>query len=103
MDNLITRSFEIRATDTEKREVSGIAVPFNETIDIGGGWSERFEKGAVDLTADVKLFRDHNEIIGKVTEMAESDEGLLIKAKISSTTQKDRRREAYLNGCCFDS
>ena len=85
MDNLITRSFEIRATDTEKREVSGVAVPFNETIDIGGGWSERFEKGAVDLNSDVKLFRDHKDIIGRVTEMQESDEGLVIRAKISET------------------
>jgi len=86
MDNLIKRSFEIRATDTEKREVSGVAVPFNETIDIGGGWSERFDKGAIDLTSDVKLFRDHKEIIGRVTEMEESEEGLLIRAKISETT-----------------
>ena len=85
MNKMITRSFEIRATDTEKREVSGIAVPFNQTIDIGGGWSERFEKGAVDLTANVKLFRDHEDIIGVVTEMEESDEGLLIRAKISET------------------
>lgn len=85
MNEMITRSFEIRATDTEKREVSGIAVPFNQTIDIGGGWSERFEKGAVDLTADVKLFRDHEDIIGVVTAMEESDEGLLIRAKISET------------------
>lgn len=85
MDNLITRSFEIRATDTEKREVSGIAVPFNDTIDIGGGWQERFEKGAVDLNSDVKLFRDHKEIIGRVTEMEESEDGLLIRAKISET------------------
>ena len=85
MNEMITRSFEIRATDAEKREVSGIAVPFNQTIDIGGGWSERFEKGAVDLTADVKLFRDHEDIIGVVTEMEESDEGLLIRAKISDT------------------
>jgi len=85
MKDMITRSFEIRATDSEKREVSGIAVPFNETIDIGGGWSERFEKGAVDLNANVKLFRDHEDIIGVVTEMEESDEGLLIRAKISET------------------
>jgi uncharacterized protein len=85
MNEMITRSFEIRATDAEKREVSGIAVPFNETIDIGGGWSERFEKGSVDLNANVKLFRDHNDIIGVVTEMEESDEGLLIRAKISET------------------
>jgi HK97 family phage prohead protease len=85
MTDMITRSFEIRATDAEKREVSGMAVPYNDTIDIGGGWSERFEKGAIDLTADVKLFRDHEDIIGVVTEMQETDEGLLIKAKISET------------------
>jgi len=85
MNEMITRSFEIRATDAELRTVEGIAVPYNHTIDIGGGWSERFEKGAVDLTANVKLFRDHNDIIGVVTEMTESDEGLLIKAKISET------------------
>jgi uncharacterized protein len=85
MNEMITRSFEIRATDAEKREVSGMAVPFNQTIDIGGGWSERFEKGAVDLDTNVKLFRDHKDIIGVVTEMEESDEGLLIRAKISET------------------
>jgi len=85
MENMITRSFEIRATDTEKREVSGIAVPYNDTIDIGGGWSERFEKGSIDLNADVKLFRDHSDIIGVVTQMEESDEGLIIRAKISET------------------
>ena len=86
MNEMIKRSFEIRATDTEKREVSGIAVPYNETYDMGGGKLERFAKGSVDTTAHVKLFRDHNEIIGVVTEMQESDEGLLIKAKISETT-----------------
>ena len=85
MTNMITRSFEIRATDAEQRTVEGMAVPYNDTIDIGGGWSERFEKGAVDLNANVKLFRDHEDIIGVVTEMEESDEGLLIKAKISET------------------
>lgn len=85
MDEMITRSFEIRATDSEKREVSGIAVPYNETIEIGGGFQERFEKGAVDLSADVKLFRDHKEIIGKVIELSDTDEGLFIRAKISDT------------------
>ena len=85
MNEMITRSFEIRATDTELRTVEGLAVPYNDTIDIGGGWSERFEKGAIDLTANVKLFRDHEDIIGVVTEMTESDEGLMIKAKISET------------------
>jgi HK97 family phage prohead protease len=82
---MIKRSFEIRATDTEQRTVEGIAVPYNETYDMGGGRLERFQKGAVDTTQHVKLFRDHNEIIGVVTEMQDSDQGLLIRAKISET------------------
>lgn len=86
MDNMITRSFEIRATDAEQRTVEGIAVPYNDTIDIGGGMKERFAPGAVDLNADVKLFRDHKEIIGLVTKMEDSEEGLIIRAKISETS-----------------
>ena len=86
MENIITRSFEIRATDAEQRTVEGIAVPYNDTIDIGGGMKERFAPGAVDLNADVKLFRDHKEIIGLVTKMEDSEEGLIIRAKISETS-----------------
>lgn len=85
MEEMITRSFEIRTTDTEKREVEGIAVPYNDPINIGGGWQERFEKGAVDLSSDVKLFRDHKDVIGKVIELSETDEGLLVRAKVSET------------------
>ena len=86
MENMIIRSFEIRATDAEQRTVEGIAVPYNDTIDIGGGMREQFAPGAVDLNADVKLFRDHKEIIGIVTKMEDSESGLLIRAKISDTS-----------------
>ena len=34
MNEMITRSFEIRATDAELRTVEGLAVPYNKTIDI---------------------------------------------------------------------
>lgn len=86
MTNMITRDFEIRASNSDTREVSGVAVPFNDTIDIGGGMKERFAPGAVDLNANVKLFRDHKEIIGVVTRMSEDENGLNITAKISETT-----------------
>lgn len=92
------RSFEIRATDTEKREVSGIAVPYNDTIDIGGGWSERFERGAIDTNADVKLFRDHKEIIGVVNELREEEDGLWITAKISDTALGNETMELVKDG-----
>jgi uncharacterized protein len=86
MENIVTRSFEIRATDAEQRTVEGVAVPFNDTIDIGGGMQEKFARGAVDLNANVKLFRDHKDIIGVVTKMSEDANGLNITAKISETT-----------------
>lgn len=85
MTNMITRDFEIRASNSDTREVSGVAVPFNDTIDIGGGMKEKFAPGAVDLNANVKLFRDHKEIIGVVTNMSEDQNGLNITAKISET------------------
>ena len=95
---LETRQFEIRSTDIELREVSGIAVPYNDTIDIGGGLKERFEKGAIDLNADVKLFRDHEAIIGKVVELREEDNGLHIRAKISETQLGNETLELVKDG-----
>ena len=86
MTNMITRDFEIRASNSDTREVSGVAVPFNDTIDIGGGMKEKFAPGAVDLNANVKLFRDHKDIIGVVTNMSEDENGLNITAKISETS-----------------
>jgi len=83
---MITRDFEIRESNSETREVSGVAVPFNDTIDIGGGMKEKFAPGAVDLTSNVKLFRDHKDIIGVVTNMSEDENGLNITAKISETS-----------------
>ena len=85
MTEMIKRSFEIRATDPVKREVSGIAVPYNEAYNMGNGKMERFQAGAVDTTAHVKLFRDHQDIIGVVTEMRDAEDGLHITAKISDT------------------
>ena len=86
MTNMIKRDFEIRESNSETREVSGVAVPFNDTIDIGGGMKERFAPGAVDLESNVKLFRDHKDIIGVVTNMSEDENGLNITAKISETS-----------------
>lgn len=92
------RSFEIRESDLEKREVLGRAVPFNEDTNIGGGYLERFVQGAVDTTADVKLFRDHKEIIGKVINMEEREDGLWIRAKISQTVLGNETLELVKDG-----
>jgi uncharacterized protein len=85
MNEMIKRSFDIREANEEKREVSGIAVPYNEKYDLGNGKYEQFARGSVDTTSHVKLFRDHEEIIGVVTEMNDTETGLEIKARISET------------------
>jgi len=92
------RSFEIRETNVEAREVIGRAVPFNDTIDIGGGDKDQFVRGSVDLNSHVKLFRDHKEIIGKVNAMEEREDGLWIKAKISATKLGDETLELVKDG-----
>ncbi|MFC9846649.1 HK97 family phage prohead protease [Streptomyces sp. NPDC060223] len=87
------RSYEIRAVDKEAREVTGIAVPYNETIDIGGYYKERFAQGAIgnDVT-DVKLFWMHQEPIGRVVKGEETPDGYSITARLSETP---RGEEAY--------
>ena len=96
--NMENRSFEIRETDTETREVIGRAVPYDEVIDIGGGDKEQFSRGSVDLNSHVKLFRDHKEVIGKVNLMEEREDGLWIKAKISNTKLGDETLELVKDG-----
>lgn len=92
------RSFEIRETNVEAREVIGRAVPYDEVIDIGGGDKEKFVRGSVDLNSHVKLFRGHKEIIGKVNHMEEREDGLWIKAKISNTKLGDETLELVKDG-----
>jgi HK97 family phage prohead protease len=76
--------FEVREANTEERTLSGIAVPYNETIEISG-IKERFERGAISNVEDVKLFYGHEEPIGKVTRGEETEDGFLVEARISDT------------------
>lgn len=86
-----TREFEIRLADEHTRTVEGIAVPYGQTITVGG-IQERFSKGAIDGTKGVLLFWRHEEPIGLVTQGKETDDGYVIQARISETS---RGEEAY--------
>ena len=79
-----TREFEVRLDSVEERTVSGIAVPYGDTIDLGG-IKERFERGAFIDPTDVKLFYGHKEPIGKVVRGEDTDSGYMIEAVISDT------------------
>ena len=91
MTEMETRSFEIRL-DAETREVTGLAVPYGSTADIGGVYREAFSPGAIRSVEDVKLFWQHSEPIGKIIEGRDTEAGFEIRAKISDTP---RGNEAY--------
>jgi HK97 family phage prohead protease len=77
-----TRDMEFRVVDKEKREVAGIAVPY-DTMNNG----EMFARNSVTLDPEAKLMWQHDqrEPIGRITEGRHTDAGFEIRATISET------------------
>jgi len=77
-----TREMEFRVTDKDKREVTGIAVPY-ETMENG----EMFARNSVTLDPEAKLMWQHDqrEPIGKIIEGRHTEAGFEIRATISKT------------------
>ena len=84
MQSVETRDMEFRVVDKEKREVAGIAVPY-ETLENG----EMFARDSVTLDPEAKLMWQHDqrEPIGKITEGRHTPEGFEIRATISETSR----------------
>ena len=76
------RDMEFRVVNKEKREVAGIAVPY-ETVDNG----EMFARDSVTLDPEAKLMWQHDqrEPIGKIVEGRHTEAGFEIRATISET------------------
>jgi len=100
MPELEIRHFEARA-NIEEREIIGIAVPYDQFADLGGGVKERFEPGAIESVEDVKLFYGHEDPIGKVLEGKDTEAGFEIRARVSETPKGDEvltlMRDGVLN------
>lgn len=84
MESLEIREMEFRVTDAEKREVAGIAVPY-ERLERG----EMFARDSVELDPEAKLMWQHDqkEPIGKILEGRHTPEGFEIRASISDTAR----------------
>ncbi|EEH64387.1 phage prohead protease, HK97 family [Gleimia coleocanis DSM 15436] len=81
-------AYELRAKqiNSETREITGLAVPYDTPTKIFSGWSEQIARGAVTLPAGtLPLFRDHRNPIGTVVETWDTNEGLAMRATISNT------------------
>lgn len=67
-------------------EITARAVPLDTPTEIAPGFVETIKAGAlVPRETGVKLFSEHRDVIGVVTETREEDGGLVIEARISDT------------------
>jgi HK97 family phage prohead protease len=82
MSDMQIREMQFRVTDAEKREVTGIAVPYEQMSN-----GEMFARDSVSLDSEAKLMWQHdkNEPIGKIVQGRHTDEGFEITATISNT------------------
>lgn len=88
MENMEIRHIELRAKNDEERIVEGIAVPYNVETNVGS-YVERFAPNSIsEDVSEVKLKFGHEGLpIGKVIEGRNSEEGFVIRAMISETSQ----------------
>lgn len=84
----LTLPLETRSLDEGTREFTAIGVPYGPIYDMGWGYRERFERGAIDAT-DAVLVYQHSEPIGTITGTRDTDEGLEVTAHISHTQRGD--------------
>lgn len=92
MRELEIREAQIREVDADKREVTGLAVPWDTDATIGGAYTERIARGAARNVENALLFWRHDEPIGRIVAHRDTDDGLEITAHISETA---RGNEAY--------
>lgn len=101
MTDLEYREFHVRLADenaTQKREFSGIAVPWDTVASIGGFYQERIARGAVVESDDAKVWWRHSDPIGRITAAEDVDEGWQITGVISRTARGDEAYELLRDG-----
>lgn len=87
MTDLEFRSAPLLRAKDDTDEVEGVACPWDTATSIGGWYTETIQRGAVDLAEEILFFAGHEEVIGRVVEQEDRDEGLWIRAKISDTAR----------------
>lgn len=97
MTELETRQIEIRAQlDTDKREITGLGVPYGEIINVYG-MREMLAPGSVRAEG-AKLFYSHREPIGRVRSAKDDATGWHPTATISKTARGDEVYELLRDG-----
>lgn len=86
--DMLTREFAAQAETSGDRLITGIAVPYDDEIEYMPGWFETIARDAYnpDTNGPIKLFWQHSDVIGPVTDAFNTPQGLEIAARISETT-----------------
>lgn len=79
------RELQIRSTDTDKREFTGIGVPYGEVIEHFFG-AETFDRGSIEGADEARVMWQHREPIGVITGFRDTDNGFEVTGRISETT-----------------
>lgn len=90
MSEMETREVEFRLAQ-EPGTITGLAVPYGETADIGGAYQERFVPGAIRSVEDVKIYygHQHDDLpIGRVISGRDTEAGFEITAKLTAGVQR---------------
>lgn len=73
--------------DGDGLTLAGIAVPFNTEYELCDGYREVIDPDCDFGERNVKLAREHGELIGRITEQTREPDGLHITARIADTPQ----------------
>jgi HK97 family phage prohead protease len=79
----------VRELNVDKREFTGIAVPWGQTVTIAGLWREKFDPNAVVDSENAKVFWRHDEVIGRIVSSRNTADGWEVTGVISQTRQGD--------------
>ena len=97
----ITVSAAAGEGEESRREIMGIAVPYNVAAVVSDGTEVIFEPGSLPVDGKApRLFMNHDstQAIGIVTERAETPEGMMFTAKLSKVPQADTALTLALDG-----
>jgi HK97 family phage prohead protease len=98
-------TLDAAAGEDSPRTITGVAVPWDVTATVSDGTKVSFLRGAFDLEAkNPKLLENHDstQLRGVVTELADSEDGLLFTAKFAKTRASDDAIELVKAGA-YDS
>lgn len=91
------REFQVRSTNAEAREFTGIGVPYGSEIEHWFG-RETFDPGSVIDAENARVLWQHREPIGVITSTRETADGFEVTGRISKTLRGDEAMTLLKDG-----